>query len=227
MKLPNWRPYLPHALGGLSLIFLIGFGMQTCQTRSVQRALVQARQEARAAILHDDSVRTAIAAKDEEIGALRANAAAADSIATSWRRRAQTVERTLAQLALTRNQLRDSLTQITTGADSLPVLVRLVSTLSSENLTLRTGLTDALRADSARKQAVDSLTAGLDSSTARYELVFASNKQLRAALEQAQKALARAEPPCRILFLRCPSRTAIAVTSAGIGAGLTFYLTAR
>jgi len=223
----KWRPYLPHALGAAAGLCLIGFGVQWWQHRSVARELVHARSTALAAAQHDDSVSRVNAAQTGRIIALTRSAEQADSTAALWRRRALANERALAQFATTRDQLRDSLRLSTTGADSLPVLVRLVNTLTSETTALRQSLGAALFADSMRKHAVDSLTTGHLADSARYELVVVSNKQLRAALTDAQRALARAEAPCRILFFKCPTRTSVAVVGGAVGAGVTYLLTAK
>ena len=222
-----WKPYIPHALGGLAAVCLVGFGVQWWQSRSVERALAEAEASAHAAQLHADSVDTENAERQIRIDSLLQSAAASDSAATSWRRRAQSTEAVLAQLATTGKRLRDSLQLAHTAAESLIVLPRLVANLSHENLNLRSSLTDALAADSMRKLAVDSLKEVHVGDSTKYELVVVSDKKLRAALEKAQQVLARAEAPCRILFWSCPSRTAVAALGAGIGAGVTYAMIKR
>jgi hypothetical protein len=223
MNIP-WRRYLPHALIAASGICLIGFIVQTVQINSVQNALDTARAATKAALAHDDSVSKVAAAQLGRIVSLTRSAERSDSVATAWRRRAQANDALLARLSIARDQLRDSLRGSVTAADSLPILVRLVTTLTSENVALVTSLSDALKADSVRSVALDSLRVSLDTATVRYELVFMSNKELRAALNKAQHALARAEAPCRFLFFACPSRSSVTVLGAAIGAGVTYAL---
>lgn len=224
----NWRPYIPHALGGLSLACLTMFGYQTWRARDFERARDRATERAASAVHFADSVKAVNDSLGKQIASLMRSADALNREATAWRQRAQASEGVLLRLSVSRKQLSDSLQLITTAKDSLPVLVRLVTNLTTENSNLRAGLHDALRADSLRQLVVDSLNRVHVIDSLRYVSSEASHDTTRGALRESQKALAKAQAPCDWLpFVKCPSRKAVAIVSVAASAAVTYKLTKK
>ena len=105
-----------------------------------------------------------------------------------------------------------------TVSDTARALEAALALADTETVVLRAAIEYDRNALAASERAQAEIAGAL-------ALERASVATLTTNLQRVERQLASADPPCRLLFWGCPSRTTVFVLGAGIGTALTITLT--
>ncbi|HET8777999.1 MAG TPA: hypothetical protein VFN76_10100 [Candidatus Limnocylindria bacterium] len=210
----HWTPLLAGTAVGLGVLLILA----AVQGSVAQRELARTRAEVQSARRQNAAVVQSNRLLVGEAEAARSQAARYLAHARQDERRANAARAEADSLARGRAAMRAALARATTAADSL---ARALDALASaeQQLATQDRVIDAQQAalvakDSAiaaQEHAIGMLHAAVDSATAQLE-------RNATTFAHVDRTLAHVEPACRVLWMRCPSRKAVAWGGVVVGA---------